>query len=234
MKKTTLLKFRLISVALFIIGQCSYAEDSNRKFDFVDFSKVSVSNGMEITISQSTTYSIQVEGAANDLKHLKVEKSDHFLKFYCEKTGWHQSNSITIQISMPILTELDLSGGSEAKIKMNQPDEPFACDFSGGSTIMGELICKETTIETSGGSEIKLTGTGGNLEASGSGGSEFRLQDFSVLNVDAELSGGSELYITMNGELNVDASGGSEIIFYGKAEYGRTDLSGGSSVNKGR
>jgi hypothetical protein len=88
-------------------------------------------------------------------------------------------------------------------------------------------------LELSGGSWVEISGNGKNLSVDGSGGSNFKLKNFSVENVNAELSGGSQVVITMNGELNTDQSGGSHLTYYGKASIGNTDFSGGSGVSKG-
>ncbi|MBP7459920.1 MAG: DUF2807 domain-containing protein [Candidatus Delongbacteria bacterium] len=221
-------------LALPFMVQSVLAVGSNNRYDFTDFNKVSISSGMELSVTQSKSFDIQVNGSADDLKDLKVEKKGQTLRFYIEKKGWFHDHNISIKIGMPVLTELDLSGGSQATISLNQPEESFACDLSGGSTIDGEITCKQTEIGASGGSEVELSGQGGDLEVSGSGGSEFHLEKFQVRNVEADLSGGSELHIAMNGILNVDASGGSEVTFSGKAEYGDTNMSGGSEIKKSR
>jgi hypothetical protein len=232
MKKEMLaiLSFIVITILITYVG--IFAEET-KKFDYKDFSSVSVGWGMNVKIDQSDSYSIEVKASQENLKYLKVEKSGETLRFYFDKHNWHKRGDIYISITMPELTELGLSGGSQGKIKMEIPGKSFESDLSGGSELHGNLKCTNTNLNLSGGSEVQLSGSGKDLKIEGSGGSEFKLKNFSVSDVDAELSGGSEVVVTMNGKLDVEASGGSEITFYGKAEYGHTSLSGGSEVTQG-
>lgn len=232
MKKEILTTVSCIILMILINYKGTFAEET-KKYDFTDFTGVSVGWGMNLKIEQSDTYSIEVKTSSENLKYLKVEKYGRILKFYIDKHSWHKRGNIYVSITMPELTELNLSGGSDGKIKMDVSGKPFSADLSGGSEIHGNLKCADIDLELSGGSEVTLNGKGDDLKMEGSGGSEFKMKDFSVANVDADLSGGSEVAITMHGKLNVDASGGSEVTFYGKAEYGRSSLSGGSEIRQG-
>jgi hypothetical protein len=232
MKKeiTAIISFIIVTIFITYIG--TFAEET-KKYDFKDFTGVSVGWGMNVKINQSDSYSIEVKTSEENLKYLKVEKSGRKLKFYIDKHNWHKRGDIDITITMPVLTELGLSGGSDGKIKMDVSGKSFSADLSGGSELHGDLKCADINLELSGGSEVSLNGKGDDLKIDGSGGSEFKMKDFSVANVDADLSGGSEVVVKMNGKLNVDASGGSEVTFYGKAEYGHSSLSGGSEIKQG-
>jgi hypothetical protein len=232
MKKEILTALSFIIVIILITYIGTHAEET-KKYDFKDFTGVSVGWGMNLKINQSDTYSIEVKASESNLKYLKVEKSGTKLRFYIDKHNWHKRGDIDIEINMPELTELDLSGGSDGKIKMNVSGKTFSAELSGGSELHGNLKCANISMDLSGGSEITLNGEGDNLKLEGSGGSEFKMKEFTVKNVDADLSGGSEVAITMHGKLNVDASGGSEVTFYGKAEYGHSSLSGGSEIRQG-
>lgn len=232
MKKEVLaiLSFIVLTILITYIG--TYAEET-KEYDFKDFTRVSVGWGMNVKIDQSDSYSVEVKTSSENLKYLKVEKSGNKLRFYIDKRSWHKRGNIYVKITMPVLTDLELSGGSEGKVNMDVSGKSFSANLSGGSELHCNLKCADINMELSGGSEVSISGKGNDLKIEGSGGSEFKMKDFAVDNVDADLSGGSEVSITMNGKLNVNASGGSEITFYGKAEYGHSSLSGGSEIRQG-
>ena len=208
------------------------ADRQTKKYDFNDFSKVEAGNGMLLNISQSSSYSIEINAEQEDFKYLKVEKRGNTLEIYIDKNNYRKHGDIKVKINMSSLTGLGLSGGAQAKLSMDIKDN-FEGDFSGGSKLSGNLSCTNINLEISGGSEIHLTGTGGNLTADASGGGIFHLKEFNVKDVNADLSGGSRLEIKMDGTLNVDASGGSRVIYYGSAKIGQTDFSGGSGISQG-
>jgi hypothetical protein len=190
------------------------AGQTTKNYDFKDFESVSVGYGMRVNISQSDSYSIKVEADERDFKYLRVEKVGSGLEFYIDKNGYHRRDEINIDITMPSLTDINLSGGSIGKIRMDVHSKNFDCDLSGGS-------------------QLTLDGSGRDVEIDGSGGAIFHLGDFSVKDADISLSGGSIVSINMNGTLNASQSGGSQITYYGSAKIGNTSFSGGSGIRKG-
>ena len=229
----------LVILTLFLIIPKTYSSDRNTKtYSYKNFNAVEVSSGMNLKVTQSDSYSIEVTADQDDFKHLIVEKDGNYLKFYIKRDfflfNWGRHHKIDVNIKMPSLTGLSLSGGSTANITMDVSSKDFSAELSGGSSINGNLKCGNIEFELSGGSWVELSGNGKNLKAEGSGGSEFKLKNFSVIDVDSDLSGGSQVFVTMNGTLNTEQSGGSHLTYYGSASLGNTDFSGGSGVSKGR
>lgn len=208
------------------------ADRQTKKYNLKDFSKVEAGYGMLVNISQSSSYSIEINAEQQDFEYLKVEKKRETLRIYIDKNNYRKHGDIKVEINMPSLTGLGLSGGAQAKLSMDIKDN-FEGELSGGAGLSGSLSCKDINLEISGGSEIHLTGTGADLRVDASGGSIFHLKEFGVKDVNADLSGGARLEIKMNGTLNVDASGGSRVVYYGSAKLGDTDFSGGSGISQG-
>jgi hypothetical protein len=230
----------IITILAFILCiSIGYASDKVTKtYSYKDFTNVEVSSGMHLTVTQSDSYGIEVIAEQEDYKYLVVEKSGNTLKFYIKRDffsfSWGKHHKIEVNIKMPALTGVGLSGGSIGNINMDVQSKKFNAELSGGSSINGNLKCASIQLELSGGSVIELSGKGKNIKLDGSGGSIFKLKNFSTMNVDAELSGGSQATVTMNGTLNTEQSGGSQLTYYGNASLGNTDFSGGSGISKGR
>ncbi len=225
-------------VILFLVFESSLFASETKTYDFKDFTSVEVSSGMMLTISQSNNYSVEVIADQKVFDQLRVEKKGSTLKFYFKNNFFsffgHRHNRIEVNIKMPLLTGLDLSGGTIGNISMDVSSKNFSAELSGGALLKGNLNCSNIRLELSGGSKVEISGKGNDLNIEGSGGSTFRLKDFSVNNVNADFSGGTHATIAMNGTLNADLNGGSRIIYYGNATLGSTDFSGGSGVTKGK
>ncbi|MCU7497318.1 MAG: DUF2807 domain-containing protein [Ignavibacteria bacterium] len=232
MKRNLFRSLALLVPVLFLACSLLCAQEI-RKFDFKNFNRVEASSGMHVQITQSGNYSVEVKASDRDLKQLLVEQHGNKLEFKLK--GWfhHLNDEIYIKITMPKLNYISLSGGSMGNISMDNSSENFEADLSGGAKLKGNLKCADASFELSGGSWMNVSGSGKNLKVDGSGGSQFKLKDFAVGNVNSELSGGSYAEVRMNGKLNADQSGGSRTVYYGNASMGRSDLSGGSSVSKG-
>lgn len=225
--------YKMFVTIIFFLSYSLLAGQTTRNYDFKDFESVSVGYGMKVDISQSNSYSIKVEADERDFEYLRVEKEVDELKFYIDRNNYHRRNEINIDITMPSLTEIDLSGGSIGKLSMDVQSKNFDCNLSGGAILKGSLKCANIDIDLSGGSQLTLAGNGKNVELDGSGGAIFRLKDFSVEDADISLSGGSQVSINMHGTLNASQSGGSQITYYGSAKIGDTSFSGGSGIRKG-
>lgn len=228
------LMFTLFVISFFMAGISNlYPSDrTTKKYDFTDFTGVEAGYGMLLKINQSSSYSIEINAEKEDFEYLKVKKKGQTLEIYIDKNNYRRHGDIRVVINMPVLKDIDLSGGAQCKLSM-AISENFSGDLSGGSELSGNLECGDINLEISGGSVIKTTGKAADLTADASGGSHFYLKDFSVKNVNTDLSGGSRLEIKMNGTLNVDASGGSKVVYYGSAKPGSTDFSGGSGISQG-
>jgi len=220
-------------LSVLLIQGISLANEITKKYDFKDFTEVNVSRGMNVSIMQSDSYSVEVTAEQEDIDHLKVEKDGDALSFFTAKERYSFKEDVRITINMPSLTAIHLSGGSEGNLTMDISSKSFAAGLSAGSELKGELSCGNIILALSGGSEITLKGKGSDAEISGSGSSTFNLKEFSVRNVNSQLSGGSIIKITMNGTLNTMQSGGSNIVYYGKVDLKNTMFSGGSGVEKG-
>ena len=225
--------FIISSFIVLMICNSASAQSQTKNYDYKNFTKVEAGWGMQLTITQSDDYFIEVKADEKDFEYLKVEKDGSSLKFYIDKHSYRKRSDIDITIKMPALTALDLSGGAEANIDMNISSKEFESELSGGAVLNGNLKCGDISLSSSGGATTKLSGRADNLNVDGSGGCQFKLKNFSVKNVNSELSGGSGLRVTMNGNLSSDQSGGSSIVYYGNANSVSSHSSGGSSVRRG-
>ena len=235
--KITYLNILMIFTFIFLVSVAYASDRTTKTYSYKDFTEVEVSSGMHLTVTQSNSYSIEVIADQEDFKNLKVERDGNAVKFYFKHDffsfNWGKHHKVEVNIKMPALTGTDLSGGSIGNITMDVSSKKFNADLSGGSTINGNIKCGNIELELSGGSVAEFSGNGKNLKVDGSGGSIFKLKNFNASDVDADLSGGSQVTITMNGTLNTEQSGGSHLTYYGKAELGDTDFSGGSGVSRG-
>jgi putative autotransporter adhesin-like protein len=220
-------------VSLFALPATSaFAE--TRSLNFRDFTEVSVGSGMRVSISQGRDYRVEATGEANDLQRLKVNQSGERLEFFTRSSwfgGWH-AGPISLDITLPSLRELNLSGGARGNLN-EFTVENFSASLSGGSQFEGKLNSGDIDLTISGGSRIALSGAGKRLRVEGSGGSRCEARDLTATDVKATLSGGSFALVNTNGELDAVLSGGARVTYYGNARLGSIVTSGGSRVQQG-
>jgi preprotein translocase subunit SecF len=212
----------ILIVALFAIGvlpgmqmpfgTMGSGHATTQPYNLSDFTAVSASQGFNVVITQGSSYSVKVTTDDNIQQYVDVHKSGSTL-YLGLKTGFGISTTqLKAEVTMPNMTNLQLSGGSQAS----------------GQNL---TLVTNLSIDFSGGSRATLTGQAVDLTVTGSGGSNINLQDFQVQNAKVDLSGGSQCKVNVSGKLDVNLSGGSQLQYRGTPTMGSQDISGGSRIS---
>jgi len=228
---------------------------TTRAYVFTDFTGIDISHAFQLVVTPSDNYSVSVTAGENVLNHIDVHLDGSTLVFCIDSWTdiWFSSwfDSPKVNITMPVLTKLNLSWASKADVSGFQSSHDldvelsgaselnidmtmgyFTADISGASVINGSVYATGSDIELSGASHINLTGSGGNIRIDASGASSANMPDFIVNNAYIELSGASHASLEINGRLDVDLSGASSVEYSGNTALGDIDLSGASSINR--
>jgi hypothetical protein len=228
---------------------------TTKYYDFTDFTGIDIGYAFELVVTASDNYSVSITAGENVLEHLDVHKDGSTLVFGLDGwtdswfSSWHTSPKVNI--TMPVLNELELSGAAKANIsgfksshdfysKLSGASEmdvdletgDFTAKLSGSSRIEGKLIAANSDIELSGTSRISLTGSGGDIRLHCSGASEANLTGFAVNDAYIDFSGASHGSLAVSSRMDVSLSGASSLDYMGNPILGLTDISGASSMNK--
>ncbi len=162
---------------------------------------------------------------------VRAEKVGDTLRLYLDSTNFTRFSTRRLQadITMPVLTALEASGGSRLTIGGFKSDKPLSVNLSGGSTLDGDIEAGTITMDGSGGSRTTLSGKGSDLKIDGSGGSRFELGELPVDRAKVELSGGANATVDAQ-ELDYDLSGGSQLRYQGEPVIGQKNTSGGAGA----
>ncbi len=181
--------------------------------NFTDFTNIAVNSGFNFDIVQSNTYRITVTADDNLLSYIEVTKIGGTLSIGFKPGYSIQSNILRVQVAMPDLQRLELSGGARGTAEGFESSHQF-------------------TLTSSGGSRATIQGQAGNLIIDASGGSQLDLSSFHVNNAKVNLSGGTQATVNLDGTLNADLSGGSRLFYTGNPTLGNINTSGGSTLSR--
>lgn len=195
------------------------------------FKNIDISNGCEAEISRSDTFSVTVYIDDNIEKYLIKKVENGTLSIGLDPHHSYSPTQFKTVISCPSVSDVLGSGGSTLSISGFNDTSDAHLSLSGGSRINGDWNCGNMVSTLSGGSTATLNGTGKDLSADLSGGSQLKFQEFTVDNTNADLSGGSIAHIKTSGTITGNLSGGSRLYYANGALLGKMDLSGGSSTS---
>ncbi len=181
--------------------------------NFTGFTAVTVSSGFRFTITHSSTYGVNVTTDDNIFSYVQVTKTGNMLSVGLKSGYTYLSAPPKVEIKMPDVAQLDLSGGTSG-------------------TLGGFALSHDFAATASGGSVVTITGAAPNLTLEASGGSRLNLPSFNATNAHVELSGGSQATINVNGRLDANLSGGSQLFYSGNPTLGNIDVTGGSTISK--
>jgi hypothetical protein len=204
-----------------------------REEAFTSFDRVEVDNAFKVDITQGATYSVVVRFDSSFEQRLEVVKEGNTLKIGLKDEGSGvriQAGTREVEITMPELTGLDLSGATQATITGFKSTKALEVGLDGASSLQGDVEAGDARFDAQGASEATLSGSGQNVTVAAEGGSTIDLTKFSAVDANASARGDSEVTVNASGRLDADASGKSNIYYLGDPTLGEIDTSSESSV----
>lgn len=188
---------------------------TQQEVNFRDFTAINANRGVDLEITQGAEYSVSISAPEKYKDDVKIEQKGETLYISLQQDVKYpfDSDDITIHITMPYITKMDLAGATEACF-IGQFEAPqFTAHLSGSSEIEDlAIVADEVSIEASGASELSgtiqakramanLTGASKldlivnqlsqmTMQLSGSSSSELK---GAITNLQATLSGASEI-----------------------------------------
>ena len=115
-------------------------EITTKEYDYFGFDAIAVSDAFKATIKQGDDFSVVVRTDEGVMPHVEVVKSGNTLKIGILEERYSLSNIkiMQVEITMPELSALRLSGASNATISGFSSSSDLELDVSGASTLRGQ------------------------------------------------------------------------------------------------
>ena len=206
---------------------------------FSDFTAVEVGWAFRVMITQSSSYGVIITVDETLFDDILVTKTGDTLKVGLKSgllTGLRSKSLLSkvrrVEITMPNLYELDLSGAARGIVKGFSSSHQFVLDLSGASSLeMVDMYVGDIKINLSGASRLNVKGVAKDLLMIASGASHSDLSDFPVHDANVDLSGASEATVNLEGVLDANLSGASHLKYLGEPKLDTIKTSGASNVS---
>lgn len=175
------------------------------------FKEIKAGGAVNLDISFKPEYSVSIEADDNLLEHITTEVNGDTLVIGM-KDNINSKNKINVRITMPELTDLDISGASTGNV----------------AAVKGEKL----VVGLSGASKLKIDGEVRQFNARAGGASNIDAANLKVENADVDSSGASGITVNASGDLKAGASGASSVTYIGDPRSLKQNSSGASSVKK--
>ncbi|MCG8475378.1 MAG: DUF2807 domain-containing protein [Cytophagales bacterium] len=229
----------LLSVSSLLLTSCIRIRHHSESGETVNdsrtvkpFSEVSVS-ALTVYLVPSEENKVIVEADKNLTENVITEVSQDRLNIYLRSTlfSWN-ARKAKVYVFFKNLEELKLDRGADAFSQSPLAIKDLDLKVTGGSDGKLELKSENIYCYVSGGSDLKLSGSVKKIEARVSGGSDLYCKKLICKSAAVRVSGGSDACVHASEKIDLQASGGSDIIYYGKPPQTKIHASGGSDILK--
>jgi phage shock protein PspC (stress-responsive transcriptional regulator) len=212
------------------------ASGSSITYEFDDFDRVEVTSMVNVKITKSNQYRIEIVGEEETLEEVFVKQFGGRLEID-NKNDWQlfnkkdkNENQVWVFISMPDLEYLELTGGCAAEIKeFDSPDLDLIA--TGGSLIIADVEPDYLNLSLTGASKMRLSGIADKIDAKIVGASSLEAIDMKARNVSLDLAGASKAETYATSSLDVNAYGISSVLYKGTNQV-NIESDGLSTVEK--
>lgn len=214
------------------------ATDHTKNFNFSDFTELDIAGSFNVYVQQGNDFNVTLVSHEGDnkLDKASVQQDGNTLEVSMNSkwSFFSKSNNgekLDLHLTMPELTEIELTGTSHAIIKdFNQEDISF--EISGASHCNASVQLDKLVADMSGAGNLNLKGTSQKMYLELSGASTLNAYDFITSETEAELSGASNAHIHVNNSLDADLSGASQMLYVGEPTEVRSETSGAAHITK--
>jgi hypothetical protein len=246
MKKLAFLYLFGLALITGIFGQ----KTAQVQYAFKDFDGLSISSGYDVYVEKGDNYSINITVDAEHVGRIKASVTGGVLSLGVESGLFKNIKTLKAYITMPRLTSITLSSGSDlssndvfvsetfkatmssgSDMEINIRAEKVDVNMSSGSDLKMEVETTNLTLTSSSGSDAKLTGKAVKVSLTTSSGSDVDAKDLIAHDVIISASGGSDVKVHAEKTLTANASGACDIVYSGNPVV-NSDISGASSIKK--
>lgn len=179
--------------------------------DLSGFTGVEANAGTDVTVTVGPNFSVDVSGPGAD--HVVTRIVGHKLVVgYDSGFHWGMRAHADVRVTMPRVESLSASSGADL----------IATGLNGG----------DVALDSSSGSDLRVSGQCASFTASASSGADLDARDLRCENGSVDASSGGGARVFASGRLNVDASSGGDITAYGNPGLGNSNLSSGGSFRR--
>lgn len=208
---------------------------SNKKtYEFSNFDAITVNGAYHVQITQGSSYSVTASGNPEDLEKLDISQSHGELEIEHKDKAFKlfdRQKPVLIQITVPELRSLDLSGAIKADIGHIKTDR-LNLALTGATQAFVDVNVNRLQADITGASKSTFTGRAETVDMDLAGASKLDASRLVAKTVNIEAAGACSADVHATNTLRADAAGASKVRYKGNPGNVVTDVSGASKVSR--
>jgi len=194
------------------------------------FSSLSLSGSGDLRVRKGPR-KVTVTADSNILPYVITEVSRGRLEIGLKPmTGFLRVSKLIVEVSMPDLEGISLSGSGDAEVEKFEGGS-LSASISGSGNLRAELDYREVELTISGSGRAELEGKAGSAKARISGSGDLRARDFAAKDAEIRISGSGNAELRVERRLEVEIGGSGNVRYAGSPEVSQR-VRGSGSVKK--
>ncbi len=213
--------------ALFCLG--ANAQDKTAYNSLGDFSKLSVSGKLIVTVEHSDTSRVEVDFNGNDVGKFSINSQNGQLTLGT-KASLDKINDIKVTVYAKELSYLK-SNGADVTVKEGVTAKSMSVEAVGGSNMRMAVGAKYLDAKVNGNSRVSFAGRSENFTLSVATASMVDGKNLETVSTTVSAGSGSEAYVWATEKLKANSSAASSIFYRGRPPMLDTKKSLGGTIN---
>jgi hypothetical protein len=199
--------------------------------DLWGFTQIDMGGSADLLVTEGASFDIEVTTDSALQEYVTTEVVGNTLRIEQHYSVIGASPTVSVSVTVPDLTRLDVSGASEATVR-SVTAESLDIGISGAGDIDLAADAQQLTITVSGAGTVTAHGTveSGSITVSGAGGIDG--EDMTIADATVSVAGAGSVKVRVRQTLDADVSGAGNLVYYGDPMVTQ-DISGAGSISQG-
>jgi hypothetical protein len=194
------------------------------------FTKIKVSTGLDLYISQGSKNKITVEADENLQEIIITEVINGELKIYAEKNIW-RAKARKIHVTIKNLETLIATSGADVYANETLKVTTLKISATSGADIKISVDTDFVETSATSGSDIEISGLANNYFSNATSGASINAYELKSKNVTAKVTSGADINVFAIESIDAKATSGGDIDFKGNPKKVDKKSSSGGSIS---
>ena len=235
-------KFVVATITALLFASCNFNGNSiegsgnvttEKRIVQGDFTKISVSNAIDLVIEQADATEIVVEADDNLQKEITTKVENGTLIIKCKYSSFRDVTKKKVTVKMPKIDRIEASSASSVVSTGIIEGMDIDLETSSAATMDVKLESDNITVDTGSGSSVRVEGKALKISTSASSGSTINAQKLLANDVTAEASSGANVSVHPIVSLKAEASSGASINYDSTPKTIEKTSNSGGSISQG-
>ncbi|QSB28096.1 head GIN domain-containing protein [Flavobacterium sp. CLA17] len=235
-------KFVVATITALLFASCNFNGNSiegsgnvttEKRIVQGDFTKISVSNAIDLVIEQADATEIVVEADDNLQKEITTKVENGTLIIKCKYSSFRDVTKKKVTVKMPKIDRIEASSASSVVSTGIIEGMDIDLETSSAATMDVKLESDNITVDTGSGSSVRVEGKALKISTSASSGSTINAQKLLANDVTAEASSGANVSVHPIVSLKAQANSGGSINYDNTPKTIEKTSNSGGSISQG-